>query len=99
MAIDIKVATPEGLMKKFIGTIHNDKEFVKAAQELNLACLSFLPIYGNLYFNHKQLKEIDNELNLLERNSKIDENILSNIKDAIYEVRKSPETLLMFEGE
>ncbi len=72
---------------------------ITEAKKNSLKCLKFLDQCDDAIFNHKQLKEIANELQTLKQNLAINQKTISMITYGLEETLKHPDQFLAFIGD
>ena len=75
------------------------EKIIKAAEHLNMKCLSLADYVGDTFFNEKQMLSLRQEVEILKEQKNINQDALKIIKNAIDEGLKDVFLYLKFEGE
>lgn len=71
---------------------------IELTNSLNMKCLSFIDIAGNVTFNQSQLEQIKREIQQLRETQKISEEVLAILTKAVNDALEKHQ-FLKFEGE
>ena len=75
------------------------KEIIDVSKKISLRSLKYLDQFDDAFFNSKQLKYVLLDLELLEKQSLINQDLISMMRDATIETQKYPDQFLAFVGD